>query len=123
MKPQIEHIIDICENGIAFDGVLVIAAIIEFIDFVQSAETERLVLKLSELQKRLKYGLPTMTAVGIYELGFADRVVSQDVSIIAGEVNLEKHSIVQNLKSNQKRVKEILDKYPSYFIERLNNLG
>ncbi|MBZ0188686.1 MAG: hypothetical protein K8F91_20740 [Candidatus Obscuribacterales bacterium] len=38
------------------------------------------VYQLEVLQKRIKYGLPNEACCSIYELGFADRVIAQDLA-------------------------------------------
>lgn len=120
--PRLESIVDICENGFAYDGTLAVAAIIEIIGLIQPKGSEKLITSLSELQKRLKYGLPSMKSIVIHELGFADRMVSIDLSEILGDVPLDRKSIIRVIKRNEQKVREVVDKYPSFFMERLNNL-
>lgn len=73
-------------------------------------------------QKRLKYGLPTETTIALYELGFSDRVISQD---LAASLNLEetqKKDLVKALKQDRDGARAVMEKYPSYFQERMNDL-
>lgn len=75
-----DHIVDVCENGLAYDGTLVVGAVIELVALLYPEDSEDLIAMLQGLQKRLKYGLPSSSAVILYELGFADRVVSIHLS-------------------------------------------
>ena len=119
---KLESVVDICENGFAYDGSLVIAAITEIIGLVRTQDTEPVITKLHELQKRIKYGLPNPQCIAIYELGFADRMVSIDLSEILGNIPIDKRSLIRAIRSNELRVREVLENYPSFFIERLNNI-
>jgi len=121
-QPKLESVVDICENGFAYDGALVVAAITEIMKLVRPQGSEELIIRLLEFQKRLKYGLPTPASIVLYELGFADRVVSIDVASILANVTLDRSSIVQTMRRNEQQFRALLEKYPSYFIERLNNL-
>jgi superfamily II DNA/RNA helicase len=121
-KLKLESIVDICENGFAYDGSLVVAAITEIIGLVRPQDSETVITKLLELQKRLKYGLPSPQCIAIYELGFADRMISIDLSEILGNVLTDKKSLIRSAKRNEQKVRNILDRYPSFFMERLENL-
>ena len=119
---KVDHIIDICDNGLSYDGTLVIGAITEIIELLRPEDSAETVFRLLELQKRLKYGLPDSVNIALFELGFTDRVVSMDLSSILKNTQLDRKSIIRFIKRNEQKVRELLEKYPSYFIERLNNL-
>jgi len=121
-RPKLEHIVDICENGLAYYGTLALGAITEIIEQVRPQDNGEIVTKLLELQKRLKYGLPDSLSVVIYELGFADRVVSMELGTILQNVQLDRKSIIRAMKREKKSIRDLLDKYPLYFIERLDDL-
>ena len=122
-RPTPELVVDLCENGLSYDGALVVAAITEFVGLLKPNGTENITRMLSELQKRLKYGLPSPNCFTIYELGFADRAVVMDLCAIFGNAPLDRRGMVKAIKNNMQRVRTILDKYPSYFVERLNELA
>ncbi len=54
-RPHIDHVMDICENALAFGGVLGLAAVCECcgMESIDQAFIDR----ITALQKRLKYGL------------------------------------------------------------------
>jgi len=121
-KVKLENIIDICEGGIAYDGALLVSAVCEFVEILDRDGTGDSINRLQLFQKRLKYGLPTETAVSLYELGFSDRVISQDLIVSMNLTATQKKDLVKVLKQNQDDAKAVMDKYPSYFQERLNEL-
>lgn len=119
---KIDHVVDVCEGTFAYQGTLVVGAVCEFIDTLNRDDTHDLVNRLQLFQKRLKYGLPTKTAIALYELGFSDRVISQD---IASSLNLsatQKDDLLQSLKRNRGEAIVLMEKYPKYFEERMNEL-
>ncbi len=119
---KIDSIIDICDNGLSYEGTLIIGAIIEIIEILRPEDGEKTIVRLLELQKRLKYGLSATISIVLYELGFSDRVVAMDLASILENIPLDRSSIIHYIKQNEQKVRELLEKYPSYFIERLNNL-
>jgi len=114
-KYKLENVVDICENGLAYDGILVMGALIELIPTLQMDAPDLVINSLQQLQKRLKYGLPNRIAVILYELGFADRVVAIDLSLTLSEVLPDKDLVVQALILQREAVFAKLNLYPSYF--------
>lgn len=119
---RIENAVDICENGLAYDGMLVLGAISELLQLIAIENRENLVNSLSSLQKRMKYGLPTPMSVLIYELGFSDRVVALDLSVVFEDLQPDKEIVFHSLKAREEQVFQVLDKYPFYFSEVYKSL-
>ncbi|WP_182812691.1 DEAD/DEAH box helicase [Bacillus sp. ME78] len=119
---KIEHVIDICEQAIAYEGTLVLGAIIEIIDFIYQEKHEELTNNLRKLQKRMKYGLSSAKAVAIYELGFADRVVTIELCSIMKETSSFKRALIKEFIRSEVEVRLLLCKYPSYFTGILENI-
>lgn len=119
-KLQTEHVVDICENAFSYDGMLLVGAITEFCKLIRSSD-EDLIGNLQWLQKRLKYGLASPTAISLYELGFADQIIAMDLSAVVG-VAFSRRDALKEIKINEDKVREILNKYPWYFNQLLNNL-
>ena len=118
---KIEHVVDVCENGFAYEGILVLGALIELIPETQVEDLDLLINNLKRLQKRLKYGLSNETSIVFYELGFADRVVAMDLSSLFEEVISAKDLAIQALKLQSEQVFAKLETYPSYFSEVYRN--
>ncbi|NLN92785.1 MAG: DEAD/DEAH box helicase [Candidatus Hydrogenedens sp.] len=119
---KIDHVIDVCEGTLAYDGALLVGALCEFTDTLDQSATGDLSNRLQLFQKRLKYGLPTETTIAIYEIGFSDRVISQDLVASLNLVAAQKNDLITALKQDRDGVNEVMQKYPIYFHSRMNAL-
>ena len=98
-----------------------VGALVELIPTTPIENSELLINRLKYLQKRLKYGLPNETAIVLYELGFADRVVAIDLSSLFPEPVVDKDLVIRTLKVREEGVFAKLNLYPSYFSEVYGN--
>lgn len=121
-KVKIENIIDICEGGLAYDGALLVGAVCEFVEMLDREGTGDPINRLQLFQKRLKYGLPTETTIALYELGFSDRVIPQDIASSLNLAATQKKDLVNALKQELDGASAVMEKYPSYFQDRMNEL-
>lgn len=119
---KIEQMVETCENGLSFDGSLIIGAVIEFLALIDSEGTEHLREDLQELQKRLKYGLPSQAAVALYEIGFADRVVAIRIADAFSLRDEDRDAIEIILRRNAEQAVRSVEDFPSYFQERMNGV-
>jgi hypothetical protein len=121
-KVKIDNIIDICEGGLAYYGALLVSALCEFLEMLGCEGTGDPINRMQLFQKRLKYGLPTETTIALYELGFSDRVISQDLTISLNLTTTQKKDIVKALKQDRDGANAVVEKYPRYFQERMNEI-
>jgi hypothetical protein len=119
-KPQLDHVVDICENAFAYDGMLVIGAVTE-LTRLHFPQNKALLESLQTLQKRLKYGLATPAAIALYEIGFADRVLASDLATVVGAVE-SRAAAKQAIRHHEGAIREVLPQYPSYFSDILRTL-
>lgn len=119
---KMDHIVDICDNGFAYEGTLIVGAIADFLELIQQENMSELQEKLHTLQKRLKYGLASPMAITLYEMGFSDRVVSMALSQVFEDLVPDRDIILRTLKTRQEQIFEVLDHYPLYFSEVYRNL-
>ncbi|WP_422136754.1 DEAD/DEAH box helicase [Endozoicomonas sp. ALD040] len=119
---KVDHVVEVCEGKIAYDGALLIGAICEIVELLDQNDTEKLVQLLQRFQKQLKYGLPSETTITVYELGFSDRVISQDLMASLNLTGADKKGIVKQLKQERDRAIAVIEKYPSYFQERMSEI-
>jgi POLQ-like helicase len=112
---KIEDIVDICENGFAYDGMLLVGAVIEFLQSMPIEGTNNLIELMTNFQKQIKYGLSSQTAIILYEIGFSDRIIAEDMSTLFDDVQPDKELLIQALKGRKDQVFEKLKQYPSYF--------
>jgi superfamily II DNA/RNA helicase len=121
-KPKLETIIEMCDNVFAFEATLVVAAIREVIIYNYNDEqAERLIELINRCQKSLKYGLKSELAVVFYELGFADRIVSQSLADVDTMVQPIKAKVLEALSANKSYLR-LLKTYPSYYINIHNEV-
>lgn len=118
---DIDDVVGLCEGALAFEGAMLIGAVIEFVGAADAQdENVDLVRRLSSFQKKLKYGLPTERAITVYELGFCDRVIAQELAVTLDGV--DRLSVMHQLRSSR-QVERLLDRYPTYYTaEVLANL-
>jgi len=120
---KIDHVVEICESGLAYDGALLIGAISELIEHVvEQEDIVELIKRLNLFQKRLKYGLPTEASIVLYELGFSDRAIVLDIASTLGLKSEQRKDIVNKIKRNKDKVIDLLDHYPCYFSDRLGEV-
>ncbi|HAT2057348.1 TPA: DEAD/DEAH box helicase [Legionella pneumophila] len=119
---KIDHVVDICEGTLAYNSTLLVGALCECIEMLSQYDIRKLLNCLQIFQKRLKYGLPTQTTIALYELGFSDRVISQDIAISLSLSAIQKKDLVKMLKQDHDKANAVIKKYPNYFHERMNEL-
>lgn len=119
---KIDHVVDVCEGTLAYDGALVVGAVCEFIETFDQDGTGDLINRLQLFQKRLKYGLPTETTIALYDLGFSDRVIAQDLATSLNLAAAQKKDLVEVLKKDPDGARAVMEKYPIYFQERMSEL-
>lgn len=122
-KFKIDHVVEVCEGTLAYEGALLIGALCEFIEATLDLDVAATLLKCLQIfQKRLKYGLPTETTIGLYELGFSDRVISQDLAASLSLSATQKEDLVTTLKQVADLAVAVMEKYPSYFRKRMDQI-
>jgi len=123
-KLTIEHIITICEQGFSFEASMILSSLIELLELQESSEKrEQLKDDFKFIQRQIKYGLDTSNKMNLYELGFSDRVIVQELEPTVCDIeNCSKAQIKRNFRRNRRQVENILDSYPSYFNEIYESL-
>lgn len=118
---KVESCVNIFENGLAYSGSVLINAITEIIKSFNKEEFSNVIELLEIFQKQIKYGLPSIESILIYELGFCDRVIAQEISSVVDSAN-EKYSMKNSIIEKQSEVFYILEKYPSYYTSVMDRL-
>lgn len=75
--------------------------------------------RLLLLQRRLKYGVKTETAVSVCEKIFNDRFLANLLADEIGHDAVEANSIVGVIKLHKDDILDILSAYPTYFSEHV----
>jgi hypothetical protein len=66
-------------DGQPFNALLIVGAVADNFETIRPGETNVLGL-LRQLQKQIRYGLPSDNTIRFYEMGFADRAIAQSLS-------------------------------------------
>ena len=125
---SLEEIVSICDSDFGYTASLIINSICEILksnDISDESDDDEGVLEtieeLEKLSQRLKYGLPEQTDIFVYELGFNDRYLAQEISKIIG-TQFKKKDAKRAIKQNRVNIETLLGDYPSVFLNRLINL-
>ena len=121
-KIKIGNVVDLCEGALAFEGALVIGAIFEFVSSFNSEEYVNVLDLLLVLQKRFNYGLPSKSSIAVYELGFSDRVISQEMTNELSIASIDRRALIQELSSKGREAIRVISDFPSYYQDRLSRL-
>ena len=106
-----------CESGLAYEGAMIIATLVDMVE----SEDQAIYRRLSLLQRQYKVGLTSLAAVGLYEVGFADRIVATALSGAFPAVT-DYASARQAVRANQQQTRALLGQFPSYFTYVLDDL-
>ncbi|MCL2651784.1 MAG: DEAD/DEAH box helicase [Candidatus Azobacteroides sp.] len=117
----VEDMVDICENTFAYEGTLVLGAVCEFMESLEGF-TQQIGEQIQVYQKRLKYGLPTISAIAVYELGFADRTIAQNIAKLFPNTECDRTTALDLLKDSTLVNNDVISQYPSYYQYIFNNL-
>ena len=119
-----DEIFTICNSDFGYIISLIINSICEILK-VNGNEEEVPVYdatdRLQEISLKLKYGLPTQTDIFIYELGFNDRFLAQEIHKKIGEYD-NKKDVKKAIKESFEEIELFLKDYPLVFQNRLKNL-
>ncbi|UQF70659.1 DEAD/DEAH box helicase [Vagococcus lutrae] len=118
---NLSEIIDVCDNGFGYSTILITSAIKIFVENLVKEPNDLVVKRLSLLSKQLRYGLPSIQEINIYELGFSDRVICQEIRNALYDFDLTtKTKCKRAIKKNKILVEKVISNYPTYFSELLN---
>lgn len=109
---------DICNKSISYELSFFVGSIIDIIE-ISDEDIVNPLPNLLHLQRRLKYGVKTETAVSICEKIFNDRFLANLLADEIGHDTIETNSIVGVIQSHKDDILDILSAYPTYFSERV----
>ena len=112
---------DICSKYISYELSFFIGS---FIDVIENNDeiSSNVLQSMLLLQKRIKYGVKTETAVSICEKVFNDRYLADLLAEIIGNSAITTDLIVCIIKRHKDEILEILVDYPTFFSERIKGL-
>ncbi len=115
---DINDVDDICNKSISYELNFYIGIINDLIVINEQTLVNPCAL-LSVLQKKVKYGVPSITAISICEKVFNDRVLSLHIQNILRDTEIEIDQIISSVNRMKDDVFDILKDYPKFFTDRL----
>ncbi len=109
---------DICSKSVSYELSFFTGSIIDIIE-TNEEDIVNPIQNLLLLQKRIKYGVKTETAVSICEKVFNDRFLANMLAEEIGLDSLETNRIVGAIKLHKDNILMLLSDYPTYFSERI----
>lgn len=102
-----------CGQSISFQLSFCIGNIIDYLE-----DDGINVQGMMDLQKKVKYGVSSETSISICEKICNERLIADKVTDIIGAQGISDDKIISVTKSHFEVIKETLESYPSYFINR-----
>ncbi len=117
----LEDIITLCDSDFGYASLTIIQAITEVLNTKDCSKNIQ--EDLSDIIYRIRYGLPNKKSVCIYELGFADRIISQKIANEISDFDCStKKKTKSAIKKNREKLRKVLVDYPSCFMDRLKKI-
>lgn len=118
MHCAIPDIDNLCNKTLSFELNFFVGNICDMISANEDTQVNPY-LTMNLLQQKIKYGVPTKTAVSICEKVFNDRLLAIQIANIINNDNIDVDNIISVIRSKREEILYILDDYPEYFSERL----
>ena len=117
---DISEVDSCCSKKISYELSLFIGNICDliFIDKDDKVQLEK-AKKIMLLQKKIKYGVPTVTSISICEKIFNDRLLAIKMSELLENKDIKADRIVSMIKYDKEKILKLLNYYPKYFEEKL----
>lgn len=117
----LEDIALICDHDFGYSTSIIINSICEILLENETKENPcgDAVERLQKLSQNLKYGLSESIEIFLYELGFNDRVLAQEIAKEVGYCS-KKKDVRTALRSKKEEIEKVLANYPSVFQNRLS---
>lgn len=120
-KISLSDVITLCDSDFGYASLNTIQSLIEILE--DQGCCEKVLDSMNDILFRIRYGLPNIECVRIYELGFADRVISQEIASIIDKSKCgTKNKTKNEIRGNKEKIKEILLEYPAYYMARLSKI-
>lgn len=115
--PKIEDAVALCEGGFGYEGAMIIATLADLADGLNDVLRDA----FKFLQRQMKVGLASAAALGMYEVGFADREIAKDLGALFVNV-IDVGTAKAWIRANGQYTREAIAAYPAYFENVLDEL-
>ena len=106
----------VCSYELSYQFSFLIGNIIDCLE--ESPNIDKLIL----LQKKVKYGVQSITAISVCEKIFNDRIIAEDIANILNNNNVPNDEIKDILKIYKDHLYVYLNDYPSFFQDKIMHL-
>ena len=117
---DLESCVNIFENGFGYCACVLLNSITEILS-MDSPLPKEIIHNFLLFQKQLKYGLPSQESIWVYEFGFCDRVIAQEIANLLPICN-DKYTLRHEILKKVDGIKNLLEKYPIYYTSVLNRI-
>jgi Superfamily II helicase len=120
-KQKINYIEVLCNKTISYNFSFLIGNIIDLLEIVDTDENDAVNphKTLALLQKKIKYGVPSLTAISICENVFNDRFIVKEIVDMLKNENISGKEIIIHMRNISENIFNLLEKRPSYFSDKL----
>ena len=111
---KLEDISALCDKGFSYSATLVLNTIYElFLNYGDNYN--EIANHISNYLLMLKYGLSDINSIYLYELGFNDRNIAQEIANQIKTPCKNKNELIQIVRTLHNEIEEILINYPEYY--------
>lgn len=116
---EVDELMNICNNTISFNLSFLVGNIIDLLPEMDDEEAASVLNSaLSLLQRKLKYGVPNLTAISICESVFWERYIAIEIARLIQDESVASSDLDVRLILNKDRICAYLEGMPSYFSDR-----
>lgn len=116
---EVDELMNICNNTISFNLSFLAGNIIDLLPEMDDEEAASVLNSaLSLLQRKLKYGVPNLTAISICESVFWERYIAIEIARLIQDESVASSDLDVCLILNKDRICAYLEGMPSYFSDR-----
>lgn len=118
----IKSIEKVCSKLISYQLSFFIGNIIDILCIdTNNNDTGSSYSKLCVLQKKVKYGVKTMTSISMCENVFNDRVIAGDIPEILGN-DIESNNIIAFIRNHSDEILDFVRPFPDFFYYKIKTL-
>ena len=118
---SIADIETICSKQISYELSYLVGNIMDILEITEEMPVNPY-STLNTIQRRLKYGVDSESAVSICEKVFNDRVIAQHIVRLLGSKDIGVDTIIPIIQLRKEAILTLLHPYPRYFTERINRI-
>lgn len=111
----------ICSKQISYELSYLVGNIMDILEITEDMPVNPY-SALNKIQRRLKYGVDSESAVSICEKIFNDRIIAQQIVQLLGSKDIGVDAIIPIIQFRKEAILELLRPYPRYFTERINRI-